>query len=139
MALADISLLHVSLGRITANVNETFQFLRTHNLFKDSKFCVPCHRFMSHLRDVSRIDQYVCRCPSCRKTSQLRDDSFWMGQRLPMSLYACIYILYLFSSNVSAESASKLLVCEIHINSIHAWYKLYRDIMSRSLSKPLFS
>ena len=129
MALADISLL--SLGRITSNVNETLQFLRTHNLCKDSKFCASCQIFMSYLRAVSRVDQYIWRCPSCQKTSQLRDDSFLIGQRLPRSLH--IYILYLFSSNVSAETASKLLVGEIHINSIHTWYNLYRDIMSRSL------
>ena len=54
-----------------------------------------------------------------------------MGQRHDLSVY--LYILYLFAQNVNSETASKLLVGEIHIQSIYTWYNLYRDVMSKSL------
>ena len=127
--MADISLL--KMGKITSNINETLKFLRNNNLLKDAKFCLTCERFMSHIKDTSRSDKYVWRCPSCRKTAQIREDSFWMGQRHDLSVY--LYILYLFAHNVNSETASKLLVGEIHIQSIYTWYNLYRDVMSKSL------
>lgn len=121
----------IKLGTITSNIDSTLHFLRENNLIKTGKFCDSCNVWMSHVTDRSRADSYVWRCPSCRQKTQLRADSFWDGQKLPLSIY--LSILFLFSNGISAQQASRMLEGEAHFNTVHTWYNLYRDIMSRTL------
>ena len=116
----------IKLGTITSNIDNTLQFFRENNLIKTGKFSESCNIWMSRV-----ADHYVCSCPSCRQKSQLRADSVWDGQKLPLSIY--ISILFLFSNGISAQQASRMLEGEAHFNTIHTWYNFYRDIMSKTL------
>ena len=129
MAQPHMSLLR--LGQITSNFNDTLQFFRSNGLLKTAKLCLPCKQWNTHVKYRGRIDKYVWRCPSCKTVTHLREDSFWSRQRLDLSVY--LYILYLFSHNISPETGSQMLPDGVHLHSIQTWYNFYRDIMTKSL------
>ena len=117
------------LSTITSSVNETLKYFRENGLLKSSKFCLQCTRWMTHTKDESKVDKYIWRCPSCKKKSQIREDSFWFGQGLSLSSY--LYIL--FCSRRTSVQQNNVLGGEVNFNSFYTWYNLFRDVMSRSL------
>jgi len=119
------------LFRITANPVHLINYLFTKGLVKRNRTCCKrnCRRRMFIIRDNSRQENFIFRCPKCRMTQSIRKGSFFEEARL--SVKDVLHVTFCWAAKVPVRSASA--ITGVHEKSVSQWYIFLKELCSKDL------
>ena len=81
------------------------------------------------IRDNSRKEKYIFRCPCCKFSQTVCCGSFFEESRL--SVAEILYVTFCWAAKIPPRSAAA--ACDVGEKSISQWYKFLREKCSDSL------
>ena len=108
---------------------KAIEFLQSFGILQPNCWCVTCTKEMTLVKDSSKSDGFIFRCPACRKKQSLRSGTFLENAKL--SLPQFILLVYFWSHQASNKQMASYL--GLSNKTVIDWLNFIREIASWKL------
>ncbi|XP_074658658.1 uncharacterized protein LOC141911570 [Tubulanus polymorphus] len=112
------------LFKLCMDSEKLFRWCQKNKLLGACRECVSCGNAMYEVKDKSRIDGYIWRCPSCKSKKSVRADSWFSSSKL--SIRTILKVTYWWSRKISLTNVAH--ECGLSLPTIVDWFSFCREV-----------